>query len=64
MTTDTPEAPKRGRKPRTKPEPANQVNARGQALKDRRREAGLTRVELWIKPEHKPAAKEFERQHQ
>ena len=58
--SSTTEAPKRGRKP----EPAEAVNARGAALKERRRAQGLIRVEIWIKPEHKEQAKAFEAEHQ
>jgi hypothetical protein len=47
---DATEAPKRGRKPK---ERAETVNARGAALKERRRAQGLERVEVWVKPEHK-----------
>lgn len=51
--TQTTEAPKRGRKN----EPTQAVNARGAALKDRRRAMGLERVEVWVKPEHKERIK-------
>jgi hypothetical protein len=41
------ETPKRQRKP----EPAGVVSARGASLKERRKEQGLKRVEVWVRPE-------------
>lgn len=44
-----------------KPEPQEQVNKRHADLKQRREAAGLKRCEVWAKPEHHAAIKEFAR---
>ena len=46
--TDITEAPKRGRKP----EPRKAIAERQEKLRNGREAAGLTRCEVWAKPEH------------
>lgn len=41
------------------PEPQEQVNKRHSDLKQRREAAGLKRCEVWARPEHHVAIKEF-----
>ena len=42
-------------------QPGKTTGQRQQALKERRKAAGLVRLEVWVKVDHVPAVKEFAR---